>query len=154
MTTPNGQEGELREKLAALEHVRWARWQKYVHDLYRQSDGSVLIPAGHAYAWDKQIHTPYQDLSEKEKEKDSEREQVDEYLPLLKKETAAAYERGKRDGRAEGAREAYDAVFALAPKQNFEHWSKKDIADWFIALGKLERDRTQLQPEGEGQNGK
>jgi len=84
-------EQEIREQLAAIEHERWASWQKYVHDLYRQPDGSVMIPAGHAYAWDKQIATPYAELSEREK--DSDREQVDRYWPIISRHLSAVIAR-------------------------------------------------------------
>nr|WP_301294215.1 hypothetical protein [Nitrobacter winogradskyi] len=72
------------EELAALEHQRWAHWQKYVHDSgQRQPDGSILLPAEIVSRWEKQINTPYVDLSDEEK--DSDREQVRKYLPLLER---------------------------------------------------------------------
>jgi hypothetical protein len=72
------------EELAALEHERWAHWQKYVHDKgQRQSDGSVLLPAELVARWERQINTQYPDLAADEKE--SDREQVRKYLPLLER---------------------------------------------------------------------
>ena len=72
------------EELAALEHERWAHWQKYVHDKgQRQSDGSVLLPAELVTRWERQINTQYPDLAADEKE--SDREQVRKYLPLLER---------------------------------------------------------------------
>lgn len=85
-------EAELREQLAAIEHERWADWQKYMHSV-----GEVHIIDGKAFlcftqerinAWNKQIETPYSELSEKEK--DSDREQVDRYWPLIQEETRKA----------------------------------------------------------------
>ena len=71
-----------REKLSVIEHERWAHWQKYMHEKgTRQPDGSLVIPADLVATWDRQIATPYNDLSDKEK--DSDREQVDKYLPFL-----------------------------------------------------------------------
>jgi hypothetical protein len=70
------------ERLAEIEHERWAHWQKYVHDqCERREDGSMVIPAGLAARWQAQIETPYADLSEQEK--DSDREQVQRYLPTI-----------------------------------------------------------------------
>lgn len=70
------------ERLAAIEHERWAHWQQYVHDqCERQDDGSLVIPAELAARWQTQIETPYQELSEREK--DSDREQVHKYLPAV-----------------------------------------------------------------------
>jgi hypothetical protein len=74
----------LLEELAALEHQRWAHWQKYVHDNgERQPDGSVLLPANLIERWERQINTPYKDLAESEK--NSDREQVRKYFPLLER---------------------------------------------------------------------
>jgi hypothetical protein len=70
------------ERLAEIEHERWAHWQKYVHDqCERREDGSMVIPAELAARWQAQIETPYADLSEQEK--DSDREQVQRYLPTI-----------------------------------------------------------------------
>jgi hypothetical protein len=72
----------LTEKLAAVEHERWSRWQRYLHSkCIRQPDGSLLLPAELVARWEKQIATKYADLDEMEKE--SDREQVREYLPLI-----------------------------------------------------------------------
>ena len=72
----------LIEKLAAVEHERWSRWQRYVHSkCTRQSDGSLLLPAELVARWEKQIATKYAELDEMEKE--SDREQVRRYLPLI-----------------------------------------------------------------------
>lgn len=72
----------LIEALAALEHERWSHWQRYVHaQCERQSDGSLMIPADLASRWEKQMSTPYSDLSEAEQE--SDRKQVLRYLPTI-----------------------------------------------------------------------
>lgn len=72
----------LVEELAALEHQRWARWQRYMHEKGKvQPDGSLLIDKELVSRWERQIGTPYSGLSEREKE--SDREQVREYLPLV-----------------------------------------------------------------------
>ncbi len=75
---------ELYEKLAAIEHERWAHWQKYMHSLSMEKDGEgewACIPSEMIRRWNKQIETPYADLSEKEK--NSDRDQVDKYWPLV-----------------------------------------------------------------------
>lgn len=73
---------ELKEALAAIEHERWADWQRYLHSLCtRNPDGSLTIPAASVAHWERQIATPYADLSEREKQ--SDREQVDRYWPLI-----------------------------------------------------------------------
>ena len=77
---------ELFELLAAIEHERWSDWQKFVHDLCeRLPDGRLAIPAHNVERWERQIETPYDDLSEAEKE--SDRDQVRRYWHLLSKNT-------------------------------------------------------------------
>lgn len=69
---------ELRETLAAIEHERWSSWQQYVHTIgYRQDDGSVLLPVKLVAHWERQIDTPYADLTAVEQASDLE--QVDCY---------------------------------------------------------------------------
>jgi hypothetical protein len=72
----------LLDKLAAIEHERWSYWQRYVHSKgSRQADGSLILPAKLVERWDRQAATHYEDLSAKEKE--SDREQVSRYLPII-----------------------------------------------------------------------
>ena len=70
------------EELASIEHARWAHWQKYLHSKgQRQADGSLLLPAELVHRWEKQACTVYEELSSEEKQ--SDRDQVSKYLPLL-----------------------------------------------------------------------
>jgi hypothetical protein len=72
----------LIEKLANVEHERWSHWQRYLHSkCERNSDGSLVIPANLVEQWESQMSTPYSVLSESEKE--SDREQVRRYLPII-----------------------------------------------------------------------
>ena len=71
---------ELREQLADIEHQRWADWQRYCHKVLRENNpspeqGDILE------RWDRQIETPYSELSEKEK--DLDREQVNRYWKII-----------------------------------------------------------------------
>lgn len=73
----------LVDELASIEHDRWAHWQRYMHSKgIRQLDGGLLIPQELVSQWERQIATPFANLSEKEK--DSDREQVQKYLPVIK----------------------------------------------------------------------
>jgi hypothetical protein len=74
---------QLLETLAAIEHERWSYWQRYMHSkcVPQGDDGALLIPAALVQQWENQIATPYSELSEEEKE--SDREQVRKYLPLI-----------------------------------------------------------------------
>ena len=79
----------LIEKLATIEHRRWAHWQQYVHSKGQmQPDGSLLLPAHLISQWERQIVTPYDELSDDEQE--SDREQVRRYLPAIAAALGAA----------------------------------------------------------------
>lgn len=79
------QEEQLIEKFAAIEHERWADWQKWMHSLMTDAivDGKAVftIPVKNVVRWQAQICTPYSKLSEREKQAD--RDQVGRYLPLI-----------------------------------------------------------------------
>ena len=70
----------LREQLAEIEHQRWADWQVWCHKILREGCPSPELEKI-LERWDRQIQRDYVDLSEQEK--DSDREQVDRYLPLI-----------------------------------------------------------------------
>jgi hypothetical protein len=76
------QSHELLETLAAIEHDRWAHWQRYMHAQCRPgADGALVIPAELVARWTQQLSTPYIELPEPQKE--SDREQVRRYLPAI-----------------------------------------------------------------------
>lgn len=84
MTEPTEQMDELKQKLAAIEHQRWADWQKWMHGLMGKLDGKedyFVISGEYIKRWNRQIQTPYAELSEREKTSDME--QVDRYWPLI-----------------------------------------------------------------------
>ena len=73
---------ELLERLASIEHERWAHWQRFVHDQgERQPNGGLLLAPELISKWDRLINTPYARLTMEEQE--SDREQVRRYLPLI-----------------------------------------------------------------------
>jgi len=75
-------EKDFIEKGANLEHERWARWQKYVHSLCKKNkDGSLTIPKERVEWWEKEIATPYSELTEKLKEYD--RMETRNYISLV-----------------------------------------------------------------------
>ncbi len=82
----------MMEELAALEHERWASWQRYLHSKCRPHigqdggmTGALVIPAELVERWERQIDTPYADLSEREKE--SDRAEVRKYMQIIRKYT-------------------------------------------------------------------
>lgn len=75
-------DGELYERLAAIEHDRWSHWQRYLHSrCERREDGSLLIPADLVAHWERLMVTSWEGLTERER--DSDREQVDRYWSLV-----------------------------------------------------------------------
>ena len=79
---------ELIEILADIEHKRWSNWQKYLHSKLKDEyiAPNMLVKTmmrGDFEHWERQINTDYKDLSEQEKE--SDRKEVMQYLPVVKK---------------------------------------------------------------------
>lgn len=73
----------LREALADLEHEQWAHWMRYMLSLGSERvDGTWAIDMEHIRRWQRQMDTPYADLSEKEK--DSDREWADKALDYVR----------------------------------------------------------------------
>jgi hypothetical protein len=74
----------LRDDLAAIEHDRWGHWQRYMHEQCQADPskaGALVIPAKLVEQWSRQANTEFAELTPKEQE--SDREQVDRYLPFL-----------------------------------------------------------------------
>lgn len=72
-------ENKLRERFAAIAHAVWADWMRYLFGkCIRNGSGMVSIPVSLAARWERQISTPYAQLSEDEKE--SDRAIADRYL--------------------------------------------------------------------------
>jgi hypothetical protein len=80
------------ELLAEAVHEVWANWMRYMlaqgrieqsYDIYTMSDAPKewVMPADKLERWTWQMETPYDDLSEKEKE--SDREIALQYLQLI-----------------------------------------------------------------------
>lgn len=76
--------GGLFEALAAVQHEIWASWQSYLHSKgHRENDGHghLRLPGGYVDSLERQIRTPYAELTEEEKNGD--REQVRKFWPLI-----------------------------------------------------------------------
>ena len=83
----------MMEKLSALEHDRWGRWQAHLHSqCARNPDGSLTIPAGYVTNLERQIATPYEQLTEEEKEHD--RTEAHAVLDALQDPTDAMIDAG------------------------------------------------------------
>lgn len=72
----------LLEQLAAIEHDRWADWQRYfMGKLERDAEGRLVIPVAYEDALSALIETPYADLSEELKNAD--RREVGRYWATI-----------------------------------------------------------------------
>lgn len=75
---------KLREKLAALEHEQWAHWTDYLFKRLSLSPNSLKVDEKTKKdfeRWVKQIITPYENLTEKEK--DADREWADKVIKTI-----------------------------------------------------------------------
>ena len=73
----------LREPLADISHDIWSHWMRWMFSVgTMNADGTWTMPAEKVERWQRQMNTPYADLTEREK--DSDREQADKILKVLK----------------------------------------------------------------------
>ena len=78
----NYPKSKVFEQLAAIEHERWSDLAKNVFRVCEEgSDGTLVIPSWAVRKWQRQIDTPYQNLTEEEK--DLYRDQVMRYWGLI-----------------------------------------------------------------------
>ena len=63
-------EKELIEELADLEHKQWAHWTSYFIKQLEKTENNPLRRKALINCWKSEIKTPYNSLSEKEKESD------------------------------------------------------------------------------------
>ena len=78
---------ELREQLAALCHDQWSGWMKYLFSkcqseyINNNPTGNFIMPEWSANRWQRQVNTPYSELSHEEKE--SDRKEADKFIKLI-----------------------------------------------------------------------
>lgn len=139
-TSLNNWEERLIERLAAIEHERWADWQKYMHSKLQrhiEDENFMRLPLFNINHWERQIKTPYNKLTEKEKQ--SDRDQVYRYLHLIQEHIQAAEKRGREE--------------AVTKARNFVEGYKEKyrgcgMADSFLALDEM---LEALTPQGDNQ---
>lgn len=75
-------ETELRENLSSEMHNIWIHWMTYLQgEVEWREDIGWIIPEDVIIGWQRQMRTPYCELSEREK--DSDRSQADRVIALL-----------------------------------------------------------------------
>jgi len=73
---------DLREQLADVQHNIWSHWMRWMFTVgVFNEDGTWTMPAVKVERWQRQMDTPYNELTEREK--DSDREQADKVLAIL-----------------------------------------------------------------------
>lgn len=78
-------EDVLRETLAKAAHESWSGWMRYLfeHDETKYlPSGGLVIENELNSRWKRQMNTPYEELSEEEKE--SDRKEADRYLSIFR----------------------------------------------------------------------
>ena len=75
----------MREELAELCHEQWSGWMKYLFDKcappMHHSQGGIIIPPWAVERWKSQMNTPYEKLSDEEKE--SDRAEADRFIAIF-----------------------------------------------------------------------
>lgn len=72
----------LIEVLAAQAHQSWSGWNEWMrYKAVQNEDGSITIPQSWVERWVRQTNTPYELLSEQEKE--SDRVEARKYLDII-----------------------------------------------------------------------
>jgi len=129
---------EFIEKGADLEHTRWSKWQEYMHgfciektitppETANMSYQAMTFPKKFFDRWQKQINTQYKNLTEKEKE--SDRKEVEVYIPLLKQAQLSLI-----DSIIEGMEKSSPKI-ELKYRKDFEGMSLPEIANYRTQLG-------------------
>ncbi len=76
-------EQELIEQLAEKEHASWSHWMDYLFSKCTNTvKGDTVIPVDLSLRWRRQASTPYEQLTEREKQ--SDRDEVMHILPIIK----------------------------------------------------------------------
>ncbi len=73
---------DLRDKIGALTHEQWSGWMKYLFSKCHKIGDKIIIPDWAIKRWNRQIDTPYFELTEEEKE--SDRIEADKFIEALK----------------------------------------------------------------------
>ena len=95
-------EETLIEVIADEQHKIWAHWMKYLFSVCSEADdGSMLIPKEKVDRWQRQMWTPYADLTAAEQE--SDRHQALKVLPALNNIILALTDATERAEKAEAA---------------------------------------------------
>lgn len=70
---------DKRETLSDVSHEIWSSWMRWMFTVGTvNEDGTWTMPASLVQRWQRQMETPYTELTEREK--DSDREQADKIL--------------------------------------------------------------------------
>jgi hypothetical protein len=139
-------EKDFVEAGAVLEHDRWARWQKYMFSKGHKDHEFFMIPIKLWERWQRQIDTPYAELSDEEQE--SDRKETRNYLSLIRSTVEAAKKEGYEQGRMkcleqhhgeelkEAVRKALEGLLGEMPKKVDEDGDPDAEIDRDYIMGK------------------
>ena len=64
---------KLSENIASTMHSIWSHWMRYLFSVsIKNEDGTYTIPVGKVDRWQRQLETPYELLTDEEKQSDRE----------------------------------------------------------------------------------
>lgn len=110
------EEIDLREVLAEVAHSQWSGWMRYIFSKSTfNNDETITIPDWAAERWKRQAVTPYDQLSEDEK--DSDRIEAAKFLEVFNAENTrrkSAIKAAEKPAAAEGLRQAAEHTDAIA----------------------------------------
>lgn len=78
MTPQETRRKNLVDKMAMIQHDIWAHWMKYQFSRCEDDDLGMVIQWDDVKRWQRQMNTPYTELSEAEKE--SDRKVVEDFI--------------------------------------------------------------------------
>ena len=85
---------ELCEAIAAQCHESWSHWMRYLFSKGYDIHDQFVLPSDVVERWQRQMDTPYTELSEQEK--DSDRAEVLRFLPIIEAWTTGWIEQTTR----------------------------------------------------------
>lgn len=78
----------MKERLADLCHRQWTGWMRYMFSKgVSNSDGTWTMPKWAVVRWQRQMNTPYGQLSHSEQ--DTDRTEADKFIAVIKEKTDA-----------------------------------------------------------------
>ncbi len=150
---------DKREELAKIAHESWAGWTAYLlskciaetektspsGNVYKTTHtGAYIIPTHYVERWKRQILTPYDELSEEEK--DSDRIEADKYIKAMGVEYHNLNDFYQIEDRSDQIKfddgwDDYDDISTKATKKVWPKEEKVPRCKWLLGIGRCGNDK-------------